>query len=162
MDTIASFAGVARAYIEWAERAEPSPPAEDGREVLGLLVKLYSAAINLPEGEGAEEERESTSQLEWSGIYARCKNLPCDRYWQIFDPLLLETEEPVSASIGDDLADIHRDLKRGMSYFVEGDEPAAAWEWQFNFRAHWGRHASAAIYALHAWWAEEYFKEISG
>jgi hypothetical protein len=157
MKTLAHFAETARAYIEWAERIEPLSPAEDAREVLGLLIDLYAAAIQLPEGEGAEGERESTTQEEWARIYARCGNLPFDIYWEIFNPLTPEAEEPVGASLGDDLADIHRDLKAGMTYYTEGNEPAATWEWQFNFRAHWGHHASAAIYALHAWWAEEYF-----
>jgi hypothetical protein len=159
MKSLASFAEAARAYIEWAESSKPASPAEDAREVLGLLVGLYAGAINLPEGQGAEGERAGTSQEEWSRIYTRCGNLPFDIYWEIFDPLTSEAEEPVGASLGDDLADIHRDLKLGMSYYAEGNEPAAAWEWQFNFRAHWGHHASAAIYALHAWWAAEYFAE---
>jgi hypothetical protein len=157
MKTLASFAEAARAYIEWAERTEPSSPAEDAREVLGILIGLYGAALSLPEGEGAEGERAGTSREEWARIYSRCGNLPFDIYWEIFNPLTSEAEEPVASSLGDDLADIHRDLKLGMGYFAEGNEPAAAWEWQFNFRAHWGHHASAAIYALHTWWAEQYF-----
>ena len=157
MDRIDSFADVANAYINWAERAERPSSGEDARDLLALLISLYGAALTLPGGEAADDDRESTSQEEWAVIYARCANLPFDVYWEVFNPLTPEAEEPVGASLGDDLADIHRDLKRGMTYYTEGKRDAAAWEWQFNFRAHWGHHASAAIYALHAWWAGEYF-----
>ncbi len=159
MKSLASFAEAAPAYIEWAESTRPASPAEDAREVLGLLVALYAGAIMLPEGQSAEGDRAGTSQKEWSRIYTRCGNLPLDTYWEIFDPLTSEAGDPVAASLGDDLADIHRDLKLGMSYYTDGNQPAAAWEWQFSFRAHWGHHASAAIYALHAWWAAEYFAD---
>ena len=87
--------------------------------------------------------------------------MPVDVYYEIFDPLESPADEPVGATLGDDLADIHRDLLRGLLLYERGDLAGAAWEWAFHFRAHWGRHAMGAVNALHAWWVENYFRELS-
>ena len=80
-----------------------------------------------------------------------------DAYQEVFNPLDESDVEPVTATIGDDLADIHRDLRRGLHWYENGGHRNAAWEWSFHLRAHWGHHATAALYPLHAWWAENYF-----
>lgn len=162
MDRVDAFAQRAREFITWAERETFAYPAIDAREALGLLVRLYESALELPEGEAADEQIESTSREEWKRVYSRAANLPFDHYWEIFDPLTESPDDAVCGSIGDDLADIHRDIKRGLQYYDIGDPAAAAWEWHLNFRAHWGHHASAAIYAFHAWWSEHYFEEVGG
>jgi hypothetical protein len=157
MNPVQTFAECARRFIAWAERSDPPAEREDAREVLGILIRLYGAALELPDGKPAKDEVEHTSQEEWSAVYRRCANLPFDSYWEIFNPLETPVEEPVAATLGDDLADIHRDLKQGMIHFETGNSPAAAWDWQLAFRSHWGHHASAAINALHAWYADEFF-----
>jgi hypothetical protein len=150
---IETFAEVVREYVTWAERTSPPPPSEDAVEVLGILARLYSAALTLPQTEGAADERERTSVEEWRKIYSRCGNLPLEVYWQVLDPLAESPGDIACGSLGDDLADIHRDLKVGLSYFDEGAHEAAAWEWKFHFHAHWGSHAAGAIYALNSWYA---------
>jgi hypothetical protein len=153
INQVETFAEVVREYVAWAERTTPAPPSDDAVEVLGILTRLYSAALTLPQMEGAADERERTSEDEWRRIYSRCGNLPLDFYWEVLDPLAASPGDIACGSLGDDLADIHRDLKAGLSYFDEGAYDAAAWEWKFNFRAHWGSHAAGAIFALNRWYA---------
>src|SRR5687768_15773469 len=158
-ETIENFASLAQKFCAWAEGPPDAASSDDTRVVLQLLVELYSAALRLPEGEPAEDEIESTSHEEWLRIYRRCASLPVDHYYEVFNPLQQTDVEPVGATIGDDLADIHRDLRRGLHRWDAGLRDAACWEWAFHFRAHWGHHATGALYALHAWWAENSFAE---
>ena len=159
---IDSFATIARAYCDWAEVPSHVPAEAEVTIALSLLGSLYIAALSLPEGEPGEGEIESTSNDEWRGIYLRFGALPIDRYFEVFNPLEEPpNNEPLSTSLGDDLADIHRDPRRGFVRYERGEKLAAAWEWSFHFRAHWGHHLVGALSALHAWWSEHYFEEIA-
>lgn len=156
------FVACARQFCTWAE-GEPgrSKTCDEVHLILRLLVDLYSAALALPEGEAPDDEAVDTTHEEWLRIYQRCASLPVDRYREVFNPLDDAGIEPVSATIGDDLADIHRDIRRGFHWYQQLRPENAAWEWAFHFRAHWGHHATAAIYALHAWWADNYFTDLA-
>ena len=144
----------------WAEQESSDDPADDAVTALQLLVQLYLAALQLPEGEGVDDEVESNTPEEWQRIYTRFGALPVDIYYEVFNPLESPPDEPVAATLGDDLADIHRDLQRGLVLYGRGEVAAACWEWAFHFRAHWGRHLTASLSALHAWWVDNYFRRI--
>jgi hypothetical protein len=66
-------------------------------------------------------------------------------YRIVFDPW--EDVEAVEASMADDLADIYRDAMNALAD-PRGDR--AVWDWKLSFRTHWGHHALAALYAIHA------------
>ena len=155
------FAACAREFCAWIEGGPCRPATDEVRFVLELLVNLYSAALALPEGEAPNDEVEDTTHEEWLRLYQRCAFLPVGRYREVFNPLDDADDEPVTATIGDDLADIHRDIRRGLHRYQQSRPENAAWEWAFHFRAHWGHHATAALYALHAWWAENYFTHLA-
>ena len=70
-------------------------------------------------------------------------------------------EKAVVGSLADDIADIYRDVVSGLRAFQSGLRAEAIWEWGFNFRDHWGRHATEAIKALHAWLAENAADRLS-
>jgi hypothetical protein len=58
--------------------------------------------------------------------------------------------------IADDVADVWRDVKRGLLALGEGHRPDdVTWQWRFDFYSHWGRHATEALRALHARLADE-------
>jgi hypothetical protein len=60
-------------------------------------------------------------------------------------------QEAVMLSLGDDLVDICRDLKRGLLALDAGAlGEDVTWEWRFGFYTHWGRHATEALRVLHA------------
>jgi hypothetical protein len=63
--------------------------------------------------------------------------------------------DAVFIPLADDLADIWADLKQGLLALDAGAPPEdVTWEWRLLFYAHWGRHATVALRALHARLAE--------
>jgi hypothetical protein len=144
-----AFANAAREFCRWAESAA-GLPEEEAAAALHRMVHLYGCALDLPDLFG-EKEAPDIDDSEWKAIYKRFGTLPFNYYSQQFNPLPDTPEEPVVADLADDLADIWRDLTRGLKQFDEGLVPAAVWEWRNGFHSHWGRHAAAAIYSLHCW-----------
>ena len=150
---IESFAKTARAYCSWCE-AEPTTSVDDALSALKILPALYSAAIALPDLSG-NEEAPRVSDEEWRRVFARFASLPFNYYASCFDPHQIPIEEkPVVSDAADDLADIWRDVKSGLTLFDAGHINAATWEWRFHFYGHWGRHLTSALYALHCWQAQ--------
>lgn len=77
-----------------------------------------------------------------------------DSYRQVYDPFESTDYDVVGGSLSDDLADIYRDLKRGVDEWYEADSVGQrdiVWEWRFGFESHWGQHllsASRVVYWL--------------
>jgi hypothetical protein len=146
------FAEAARAFCDWAE-APPGKPSAEARRALGLLLRVYSAAIELrdPPRIDHDLEGDSLSHEEWKSFYARFGALPFNYYGSVFDPLVMPPEQSVTGDLADDLADIYGDLREGLSLEHAGHLPEAVAAWTFSFQHHWGRHAASAINALHNW-----------
>lgn len=75
-----------------------------------------------------------------------------DAYQEVFDPLMQESEEPVSASLAEDFSDIFQDLKDFLLlYRISTNEVMndALWECQQNFEEYWGQKLTNAMRALH-------------
>lgn len=53
--------------------------------------------------------------------------------------------------LADDVADIFRDVMRGLQLYTLNYRAAAGWEWVMSLQSHWGEHATSAIRALHCW-----------
>lgn len=151
---IANFVREARKYNAWVETGT-STGIVAAREVLELLVSLYGAALHLPHP-GPDESHEETPEVNEAGDISHVKEnwevlktrLPFEHYAICFSPQEL-SEEPVVAALWDDIADIHRDIIRGLELYELEEIDDALWEWNFNFHHHWGRHATSAIAALH-------------
>jgi hypothetical protein len=153
-DPIDIFYTLAKAFCAFAQ-GEPS--AHDARIAQMLLARLYAAALELPEGIGEEVQGEPMSLEEWQVVHQRFASLPVRRYSAPFQPLN-ETDSASIADVAEDLADIYRDIKRGLAQYERGAHAAAAWEWSLHFHAHWGRNALAALSALHAWRSQQAFE----
>jgi hypothetical protein len=152
-----SFAAEARTFCRWAT-------GEDGAEMsvvatLRRVSSLYAAALELPppytEGVCMELLEVALPAGEVALVTARAARLPFQVYWETFDPLESPPVEPVAGCIVDDLGGIFGDVARGLALFESGHRTQALWEWAFNFRIHWGRHATAAVRALHAHLVQE-------
>lgn len=148
---IERFAAVALAYCTMVE-SEPGEAMAEMRTFAKLLAALHLSALDLPDvwDENAGDTPRAAVTLPVRGRFA---NLPLDTYWDVFDPLTVAPEAPVCNSLSDDLTDIYHDLERGSSFFATGDVAAAAWEWRFHFRVHWGNHLVGAQRAIHLWLA---------
>jgi hypothetical protein len=100
--------------------------------------------VDLPDGPPQEQvsERVVAAQRvlgEWEG------------YWTTMATHGDRAQEAVMLSLGDDLADIWRDLKQGLLALEAGAPPDdVTWEWRFGFYTHWGPHASEALRAPRA------------
>jgi len=68
----------------------------------------------------------------------------------VFDPT--KDSEAISGSLADDIADIYRDLKKGLELkeTYPRQPEAAIWQWRFGFYSHWGKHAMDALLAIHS------------
>ena len=152
-----AFADQARAFCRWAT-------GEDGTSIsaasaLRKVSLIYAAALELPHPftkrmsadlAGAQPPADSVAR-----VIARIVGLNPQGYWEVFDPFKDPPEEPVVGSVVDDIGDIYRHVARGLVLFESGEHAEALWEWGFNFRVHWGEHATGVIRALHAYLAQE-------
>jgi len=148
MTPLETFATLAHEFCSWAE-APSSDAHSELRCAQRLLPRLYASALDLPHGVPADAERHVQGALTYDAAFRRFGALPINMY-ATCDPLVVPCEEPGVGDVADDLADIYADLHRGLAMYRAGDTDAAAWEWSFNFRAHWGDHAVGALAALQA------------
>jgi hypothetical protein len=152
LSRLEAFAVSAEAYCRWAEE-EPHGTVQDARIARTLTAELFRRAIDLPQIFEDVVEAPEISIDEYQHVYRRFGALPFNYYSECFDPLIVPAEEPVTADLADDLADIWRDLKAGLILYQTSNRVAAAWQWRFHFEIHWGHHVSAAIYALQSWFS---------
>ena|SRR5436190_22626980 len=153
--SIDRFAEAAERYCVWSE-GELNNSQEDMRRARLLLAEIHLAAVQLPDlGIGKNIDAVSMPHDEWSRVYKKFGSLPVKNYSHVFNPL--KEEEPVISSLADDLADIYRDIKAGLSLFKAQHPIDAACEWRFSFQSHWGRHLVGAQRAIHEYLAEEGF-----
>ena len=112
-----------------------------------------AAAIELPRA-GSDAEAPDIWQDDYRAIFQRFGSLPFNYSTECFDPIAVPAEEPVTADLADDLADIWRDVKAGLILYDQGERSAAGWQWVIQFSAHWGHHATAALYAIQSWFSQ--------
>jgi uncharacterized protein DUF5063 len=131
-------------------------------DILAALARLYACGHTLPDfsvTEGAPNmyDKFRVGDGEWRRVFSLVHDvLGCQSgYWAYFDPSEPPDSEgePVFSDLGDDLADIYRDIKPGLLAWEAGLEQYAAdivFEWKFPlFGSHWGVHAVSAMRALH-------------
>ena len=155
MDAVQAFANEARRFEQWARLGTDSEET-GAREALTRVLRLYGAALELPppwsEGPNTDEP-ERVDHSEWQAVAAAVSRLPLNYYGELSDPLPVPPGQPGIGSLVDDLADIYRDVVTGLRLYDAGRNGEAVWQWAFNFRVHWGDHATGAIRALHCWLA---------
>ncbi len=155
MNAVERFAAEAVAFREWAKQGTDSGEIA-ARNALICITRLYLAALELPPAWSEEladqPDAEGVGDAEWRVVYLAAGRLPLDYYGEV-NLLIVPPEEPGIGSLSDDIADIYRDVVSGLVEFESGRRAEALWEWGFNFRHHWGAHATGAIRAVHAWLA---------
>jgi hypothetical protein len=129
-----------------------------------MLPELIAEASRLPLVSFSDDENEEqdasiskiraetkTKQQEWRQLYdsLREKLGDWDLYWMVFDPRT--DNEAIHSSLADDIADIYRDLKDGISLKEMNEVPVweIIFEWRFGFTSHWGQHAVNALRTIH-------------
>ena len=155
MDELQLFARQARRFQHWILESQCGG-ASAAREALLELNGVYGAALGLPSPFLAQHETEHSAGVdadEFDRVRMWCSRLPFQYYGKVFDPTVVPPEEPVIGDVADDIADVYRDVVKGLRLFDAGLFDDALWEWGFGFRTHWGKHATDAIRAIHLWLA---------
>lgn len=151
MTSLNDFAVAVRSYCDWAASTVALGSAKSEMLIAQRhLSSLYAMAVNVPQYECDWLERRPTD-VEWSKTYKRFGELPVGYYGSICNPLEVPAGDAALGDLADDLADIWRDLKEGLSIFDEGHRNAAGWQWLESFSIHWGEHASRALAVVHFW-----------
>lgn len=174
---VSAFADLVTEYCSFIEDSVHSNSITLLVRAQELLPRLYAAALRLPDvwnpppaspedeavadelpddaeydpGASTPDPDAPTSEQSTEMRNRLGERLTDVRYYSlVFAPYDIDNPDPVRGDLSDDLIDTYIDLQRGLAKHRRGDVQSAAWEWQFNFAAHWGRHALDATRALHA------------
>ena len=155
---VTEFAHNANHYVELVT-TPAGDPDHFARRLLGSLTRLYSGALLLPHVDEVDPNHDfcRSTDEEWQRVYKNISDTFGERlhYWCTYDPICPRdgSAEVVGGSLGDDCADIHRDIIGPLVAFNGGDTEHLndiIWEWSCTpFESHWGVHATQAINALH-------------
>ena len=153
-ETVETFIEVARSYCELVEQVETLSRETVLDRLAVLLPRLIELAVRLPSVEpSADVSADEVTYGAWRERFVAVNGALADRgsYWTSMEVCGDEEPEVVNLPLADDLADMWRDLRAGLS-LVGVPETAvdAVWEWRFNFEIHWGAHAVEALRAVHA------------
>jgi hypothetical protein len=131
-------------------------------DLLTTLSAVYASAphvrdIPLPDpGDHIPQSFRLTND-EWNALYTHLKHTLGEhaRYHAHFSPTAAAPpDDPAEGDLADDLADIYRDLKPGISAWNTGDDrylQDILYQWaHYGHVHHWGKHAVNAMRALHA------------
>lgn len=148
------FIIAARRYCEWAE-SNYRPDLKSTRQVLELITELYLCGVRLSsEVQNVEDTDARFAKIRKKFRGCHSGSLPINYYSEIFNPIPVPAEEPVTGSLSDDIADIYRDISRGLGLLDAGYRRHALRTWIVNI-FHWGEHATSAIRVLHSYLSQE-------
>jgi hypothetical protein len=151
---VATFRSAAERYVAVIEGAEGQSVERLFADLVEVLPVLYERAARLPHP-GVSGELPDTARLtheQWTEVCDRLERVfgADDLYWTVI-PFGDKKREELAGSLADDLADIYRDVKDGLTLLAAGEsESHIVWEWRFGFWSHWGTHAVAALRVIHA------------
>lgn len=164
-----AMAAGATAYCQWIEALVPLEEGSAAPETIRAaelrcasearahVLALLAAASDLGEVAPSSTEQDESgpydvAQEAWEEAHAKTAAVRLGCYWQVSPGTEADEDaDPVLGDASDDLADIWRDLKRGVLAWEARDYREAAWQWSFTFRSHWGTHAVDVLAQL-LWW----------
>lgn len=119
-----------------------------------MLPLLYLKATLLPavEEEGVPEK--FVTEVDYNYLLNRItgKLGKYDSYQEVFEPGMQFSEQPIEASIAENICDIYQDIKDFMLNFRIGSPEAVAsalWECRNNFEQYWGQKLVNGMRAIH-------------
>jgi len=123
------------------------------------LAELYALGLRLPQSEDGDfAEDFSMPHEEWKSVFCKISARLNVRsmYWGVSNQLALPDAAPTAKlqNLDDDLADVYRDLKCGLTAWNSSGPARYAhamhyWRFSVSFE-HWSTHAINALGALHA------------
>ncbi len=115
-DSTGIFVEEARRYCRLIEEGGSNNSWLFARECLNSVLRLYTAALELPAKEPHTIELpDRIDHSAWQTLYRRVgQKLAREGYWEVFEPFEQEQPESIRSSLPDDLADVWRDVKAGL------------------------------------------------
>lgn len=118
------------------------------------LAQLYNLGLELPSVELIKfyaDTLELDAQVLDVALQNIKNNTPFQYYRTVLNPLELEMPSNGTGDFIDDLYDIYKDLKLGLTYFeeVEGYKEFALWTLKMTFQNHWSHHCISALQIIH-------------
>ncbi len=155
MGHIETFVGTCRAFTDWCVQV-PDTPEQDAQTVHQLLLRLCEQAgwLTYPSNVDYALKGNHVDDETWRRVFKRAGNLPFNFYGMLFNPHVIPPEEAGIGDLAGDIADIFRDISKGISLFDQGHKNEAEYNLLSSFCTHWGHHAASAIYALNTWLCE--------
>ena len=153
---VIDFITAAAAYCKLVENLRDEDRRSFLTQVTRLLPLVYVKATQLPYMEAVGDERLPLAVTEadydavrrdvWSLLRAG------DDYLEVFTDVMQWSEEPVTASVSELLADIYQDLKNFVAVYADTNEVAmnnAVVEVQDTFVHYWGQKLVNVMRPLH-------------
>jgi len=153
---VVEFVAASNEFCKYAEHASEVKGGELLRILQRLLPFLYLKASLLPVFEPFFEEgnEKFVTETDWNRINGAFKKQfgTADDYLEVFDEKLNESENPVPASLAENMADIYQDIKNFLLLYQTGTKEVmndALWECKMNFENIWGQKLVNAMRAIH-------------
>ena len=152
---VIDFITVAAEFCIFLEKAEPIEKTDFVGKITKLLPLIYVKAATLPV---VEEDDAILQEYVTEDDYVFVQNRVWgilkeeDEYLEVFSPDLQFSEEPITATISENLADIYQDLKNFISVYADRNEEcmqSALLHVQENFKTYWGQRLVNAMRPLH-------------
>jgi hypothetical protein len=154
-EIFAAFMTEAKAFCDTVDGHETISLGRFVRELAMRVVRLYAAALQLPDV--TSQTSDSSEILADAFSHEQESALTCaleeklgsyNTYREIFDPYDDPSEEAIYRSLGGDLAEIYNDLRDVLAVNELKNEdvlPDILWNARFQFEHHWGEHATKAL-----------------
>lgn len=151
-DAVNGFPKAAEQFCRLLENQTDFSRKQFVDSLLTLLSNLFFLGAHLPDVEPAtggtdfsQEDIDCHSRecVQLSNIL-KAKLGDLDTYWSVFDPT--EPQKSAPGSLSQDLAEIYMDLREAIELVKTGvSAEDVYWQWRFDFREHWARHAVEAL-----------------
>ncbi len=147
---------VANEYCRFIEGVSKEPARDFLAKVQKILPLLYLKVSVVQPFESDQEFalEKFVSEVDYNFLQQKIMNLlgEHDDYKEVFDDDMQFSEQALTASVSEDLADIYQDLKDFIMSYQIGDElimQEALWECLNNFRTFWGQKLVNCLRAVH-------------
>lgn len=155
--TVIDFVAQAAIFCVYLEEIEQPTKSDFIKKMLGLLPQIYTKALQLPSLKSTmygDPERFVTEE-EYDIIRTKIENIfgSDDAYLEVFLEDMRYSDEPITAFISENIADIHQELDNLVSNWqienedVKNDALVACME---AFNEHWGQKLVNVLRPLHA------------
>lgn len=165
LKALREFAVVAADFCRFIESFREGRPDHLYTQMEKILQTIHQAIlpveIEMAEGEHPEFDGLKLSHQQWQELYRVIDGIvrpESSTLSEFHKEIAADSEQTETCDatrawmFSDDLADIYRDLYRGLALW-ETDTPEgwaeAAWEWRFNYGIHWGEHLFRAMLTVH-------------